>query len=114
MGKSPVSLGKAFNRAEITAAVHVLLKDETGTQEITDMLMEGKHGALLDVDDEFITVLGLMSDDLAVRVGGLRGLTPEQSLEWAGGLLKEHGHPTTWEVEIVGDEEDEDEPSRDP
>lgn len=107
MGKLPVSMRRTFSVEEVSAASLVLARNnEAYAQELTDVLMDGS----LDVDDEFITILAMMSDDLAVRVGGLRGLTPEQSLEWTGGLLKEHGHPTTWEVEWVDDEEQEDRP----
>ncbi len=104
MGKLPVSMRSAFSVEEVSAASLVLAKNnEAYARELTDALMGGS----LDVDDEFLTILAMMSDDLAVRVGGLRGLTPEQSVEWTGGLLKEHGHPTTWKVEWVDEEEDD-------
>lgn len=110
MSRSPVYLAKSFSREEITAAARLLVQDEVEAQQLVEMLMEGKHGALLDVDDEFLTLLGLMSDDLTLRVGELRGLTPDQARAWAGAILEEDGHPSTWKFEPV-DEDDEDPPS---
>lgn len=110
MNRSPIFLAKSFSREEIAAAARLLVRDEAEAQQLVEMLMEGKHGALLDADDEFLTLLGLMSDDLTLRVGELRGLTPDQARAWAGAILEEDGHPSTWKFEPV-DEDNEDPPS---
>jgi hypothetical protein len=102
----PVFLARSFSRDEVTAVARLMIKDEARTQEFVELLMEGEHGALLDSEDEFLTILGLMSDDLAVRVGALRGLTPDQARAWASANLEKDGHPSTWTFELEEDEEE--------
>jgi hypothetical protein len=106
MSSRPVFLLKSFSREEITAVARLMIKDEAETQEFAGLFMEEPHGAVLDSEDEFLTILGLMSDDLTVRVGALRGLTPDQARAWASAILEEDGHPSTWTFERDEDDEE--------
>jgi len=101
MSPSPVILAKEFSAAEIFEGALALTKDRAQAELLAGELLHPPHGTTLDVDHEFLTVLALLSDDMTVRVGRLRGLTAEQARQWARPLLAEHGHPSTWEVEWV-------------
>jgi len=99
MRPGPVMLAQEFTAEEIFDGALALTKDRTQAEWLAGELLQPPAGAVLDADHEFLTVLALMSDDLTVRVGRLRGLTAEQAREWAQPLLEEHGHPSTWDVE---------------
>jgi hypothetical protein len=102
----PVVLAQEFTAEEILDGALALTKDRARAEWLAGELLQPPTGTILDADHEFLTVLALMSDDLTVRVGRLRGLTAEQARAWAQPLLDEHGHPSTWDVEWGGDDED--------
>lgn len=106
MSSVSVMLANEFSAEEIFKGALALTKDRAQAEWLAGELLQPPHGTILEVDHEFLTVLALMSDDLTVRVGRLRGLTAEQARQWAQPLLEEHGHPSTWEVERVEEEDD--------
>lgn len=101
-----VFVGKTFTREEVYPVARMIWGNESDAEEFMDFLFEGERGALLDLDLELFQMLALMSDDLAIRIGALHGLAPDESLEWAQGLLAEHGPPSTWEIKLVVEDEE--------
>lgn len=103
-----VVLGNHFSEEEVTSLARLIYKATTKEEEkevevIAEMFFKG----MMEVDHDIVTILGLMSPELTTRVGKLRGQTEEEARAWADAILRESGHPSTWEIRHLDDEEEE-------
>lgn len=103
-----VELGKHFSEEELTSLARLIYKATTEEEEKeVDQVAEMFFKGMVEVDHDMVTMLGLMSPELTTRVGKLRGLTEEEARAWAEPLLREYGHPSTWEIRLEGEEDEE-------
>jgi hypothetical protein len=103
-----VVLGNHFSEEEISSLAWLIYKPTTEeekkeTEQIAEMFFKG----MMEVDYDVVTILGLMSPELTTRVGKLRGQTEEEARAWADAILRENGHPSTWKIRHLDDEEEE-------
>ena len=103
-----VVLGNHFSEEEISSLARLIYKPKTEEEkkeieQIAEMFFKG----MMEVDHDIVTMLGLMSPELTTRVGKLRAQTEEEARAWADAILRENGHPSTWEIRHLDDEEEE-------
>ncbi|HEX7242437.1 MAG TPA: hypothetical protein VF263_19265 [Longimicrobiaceae bacterium] len=92
-----------FTREEIAAAFSFMYSEEdarTLAAEFGDVMAGGP----VSMDDDFLTLLSLVSDDCAIRAGRFRGETPEQALDRKREFLAANGDPSTWIIEFDDNE----------
>jgi hypothetical protein len=103
--QAPINAAKVFTLEEFTAAYELFYKDREAAFTLAKMTMEATGGLNYDPDHLVYSVLATLSDDCAIRVGGLRGQTPEEVLAWRDEFVRANGDPRTWEITIVEDDE---------
>lgn len=105
-----VELGKHFSEEELTTVARLIYGNKGLPEEEIDQVAEMlSTGVIVEIDHSLLTMLGLLSPELTTRVGKLRGQTEEEARAWADAFLLEHGHPSTWEIRVVDEDEGEDE-----
>jgi hypothetical protein len=103
--QAPINAAKVFTLEEFTAAYELFYKDREAGFTLAKRTMEATGGINYDPGHLLFSVLATLSDDCAIRVGRLRGQTPEEALAWRDEFLRSNGDPRTWEITIVEDDE---------
>lgn len=104
----PANAADLFTEDEFVAVLLLLTPDQAEARTLARMMRDPSLTTSYDGEageEWFFTLLALTSDDSAVRVGHLRGQTPEQALAWKAEFLEVHGDPSTWEIERVHEDE---------
>jgi hypothetical protein len=103
-----VELGKHFSEEELTTVARLIYGNKGLPEEEVDQVAEMlSTGVVVEIDHSMLTMLGLLSPELTTRVGKLRGQTEQEAWAWADAFLLEHGHPSTWEIKVVDEDEEE-------
>ena len=81
---------------EFAAAYELFYKDREAGFTLAKMTIESAGGINYDPDHLLYSVLATLSDDCAIRVGRLRGQTPEEALAWVCAAARSCGPPLHW------------------
>jgi hypothetical protein len=103
--QEPINAAKLFTLEEFASAFELFYKDRDAAMTLAEMTMQSTGGINYEHENILYSVLATFSDDCALRVGRLRGQTPEEALAWRDEFVRANGDPRTWEITIV-DEED--------
>ena len=87
-----------FSVDELERALRFITRDETASRFIAEEMTSAMGRSVLAPDDFLYTLLALVSDACAERVGRVRGQTREEVLAWRATFLAENGDPSTWEI----------------
>jgi hypothetical protein len=103
--QAPINAATVFTLEEFAAAYELFYKEREAGFTLAKMTLEATGGINYDPDHLLYSVLATLSDDCAIRVGRLRGQTPEEALACRNEFVRSNGDPRTWEITIVEDDE---------
>jgi hypothetical protein len=94
------SLAPHFSEEELAEALFYIYPDRADAREIARTLKIPYGNPSFSGPDEILfALMSAISDDAAIRVGRVRGQSPEEAIAWRDRFFAENGHPRDWRLE---------------